>query len=94
MYVLGEKIKTKKSTVSMDSRSPYYNCTFTFQVRNDQIDHLSVTITVRLKGFVNDVIIGKLNFGPFFYMDNKKLTPWGRVFLRKEVVRHWYRLYL
>ena len=78
----------------MDSRSPYYNCTFTFQVRNDQIDHLSVTITVRLKGFVNDVIIGKLNFGPFFYMDNKKLTPWGRVFLRKEVVRHWYRLYL
>ncbi|KAK6626573.1 hypothetical protein RUM44_009047 [Polyplax serrata] len=94
MYAYGEKVKTKKSLVVFHSRDPNYNSTFTFQVRNDQVDHLSVAVLVRLKGFVNDATIGRLNFGPFFYGENQTLTSWGRVFLNKETVSHWYRMYL
>lgn len=94
MYAYGEKVKSKKSLVVFDSKDPNYNSTFTFRVRSDQIDHLSVAIIVRLKGLVNDITIGRLNFGPFFYLEHQKLTPWGRVFLKEEIVSHWYRMYL
>lgn len=94
MYAFGEKVKTKKSVVVFDCRDPTFNSTFTFQIRHDQIDHVSVVIATKLKGFVHDITIGRLNFGPFFYFGNQELTHWGRVFLKKEVVRHWFHMYL
>lgn len=94
LYFYGEKIKSKKSLVAPDSSDPNYNSSFTFDVGDNHVDHLSVVIAVKLKSFVKDITIGHVILGPFFVEEKQKLTPWGRIFLKKESVSHWFRLYL
>ncbi|KAL0274656.1 UNVERIFIED_CONTAM: hypothetical protein PYX00_002736 [Menopon gallinae] len=94
LYSNGVKMKSKKSLLINNSKDPRYNSIFTFNVEQNDVDDLLLVLSVRLKSFVKDSTIGRVILGPFFITDYKKLTPWGRVFLKREFVSHWFRLYL
>ncbi|XP_054710412.1 synaptotagmin-15-like [Uloborus diversus] len=91
----GQKVKTIRSRVVVDSGDPFYNHKSNFVVPPQYLTDSSLVVTVMYRGVLGRSFpIGRIALGPYTEMSDGSKTHWGRMAQDSRSVVQWRNLYL
>ncbi|KFM61248.1 Synaptotagmin-17, partial [Stegodyphus mimosarum] len=91
----GQKVKTNRSRVVVDSTDPFYNHKSDFVVPPQFLLDSSLVVTVMVRGVLGRSFpLGRITAGPYTEKSNGTLTHWGRMVQDSRSVVQWRNLYL